>query len=113
MLGHAQVGQHAGRDARMEGLDPAIEHLWEAGHVRDVCDVDARVAQRPRRPTGRDHLEADTREARRKRRQRGLVRHGHEGASRPGRVVCLGPIDDCPPLVQRHRAGQCQGHDAR
>ena len=54
----AAIGQEAGVDARMERLDPPVEHLRRPGHGGHVGHRQARVAQGPRRATGRHELEA-------------------------------------------------------
>ena len=51
-------------DARVEGLDPSIEHLREPGHGRDVGHRQPGVAQGAGRPAGRHELEPEPRPAR-------------------------------------------------
>ena len=64
MVVEPAIRQQAAVDPRMERLDPAVEHLREAGHGGDVGDRQAGVAQRPGRAAGRDELEAAARPAR-------------------------------------------------
>ena len=86
VLGQASVGQDPGVDPRVEGLDPAVEHLREPGHGRDVGDRQSGVAQRARRAARRDELEAARDEAARKVDEAGLVGDRQEGASRRRRA---------------------------
>ena len=37
VLGFAKIGQQAGMHARVQGLDPAVEHLGEAGQLLHGC----------------------------------------------------------------------------
>ena len=45
VLGVVALGEDAGLDARVHGLDPAAEHLGELGDVGDLGDRDALVGQ--------------------------------------------------------------------
>ena len=78
-------------DARVQRLDPAVEHLREPGHGRDVGDRQAPLAQGPGRAAGRHELEPEPDEARREREQAALVRHGQQRAAR-SRHGCVGEL---------------------
>ena len=41
--GYVASGQDAGVDSGMQGLDPAVQHLREAGDVGDLLNGDAGV----------------------------------------------------------------------
>ena len=69
-------------DPRVQGLDPAVEHLRAAGHGRDIGHGQARLAQRPRRPAGRDQLEAAGDEPAAEIHESGLVRNRQQRAAR-------------------------------
>ena len=71
-------------DPRVERLDPAVEHLREAGDGGDVGHRQAGVAQRARRATGRDELEPASDEAAAELDQAGLVRDRQQRATRVG-----------------------------
>ena len=58
VIGVAALGEDAGLDAGVHGLDPAAEHLGELGDVGDFGDGDALVAQHAGRAAGRDDLDA-------------------------------------------------------
>ena len=74
------VGQDAGVQTRVQGLDPAVEHLGESC---DVLHREVRYAGRGKRlgrPAARDQLEAELDEARRKCLDSRLVVDGQERA---------------------------------
>ena len=54
----ATVGEDAGVHARVQGLDPAVEALGEAGEVLDLGDGQAEVGDQLGRATGGDELDA-------------------------------------------------------
>ncbi len=88
MVRAAAVGEQPGMDARVERLDPAIEHLGEARDVGDIGHRQTRVAQRPRRPARADQLEPAFDQARPELGQPGLVRHREQCPPRdPGAIV--------------------------
>ena len=58
MLGLVPVGQQAAVHARMQGLHAPVHDLREPGQVRHVADVQAPLAQKPRRAAGGDELHA-------------------------------------------------------
>ena len=84
MVGQPLIGQHARGDARMERLDPAVEHLGEAGHVGNVGHLETCLAHGAGRAAGRDELEAEAGQARREGRQAALVGHRDERSARRG-----------------------------
>ena len=91
--GEAPVGEQTAVDARVQRLDPAVEHLREPGHGRDVGDRQAPLAQGPRRAAGRHELEPEPDEARRERRG---------GRSCPTRTAARGAE---PARLRRPRSG--------
>ena len=44
--------QDAGMNLRMQGLDPAIEHLGKAGEMIDLLDLDAGLSEGASSPPG-------------------------------------------------------------
>ena len=103
-------------DARVERLDPPVEHLREARDGRDVGHRQARVAQRPRRAAGRDELEAEARRGRVRARpgpscprRTGAPGAARGSARRPGRV----DVDPARRPVDRERAREEQRDDPR
>ena len=50
IVGTMPAGQDAAVDLRVQGLDPAVHHLGEAGDVGDVGDRQAGVGERLRVP---------------------------------------------------------------
>src|SRR5699024_11216989 len=58
VVGEALVGEDAAVDARVEGLDPAVEHLGGSGDGRDVGDRDAGVPDGAAGGAGGDDLHA-------------------------------------------------------
>jgi len=78
MLGAPAVREDPGVDRRMKRLDPAIEHLLEPGHARDIGHRQPRLAKRPRGAARRDELEPESHEARRERDEPRLVAHGEQ-----------------------------------
>ena len=109
MVGQAAVGQDAAVDPRVERLDPAVEHLGEAGHRGHVGHRQAGVAQRPRRAAGRDELEPAGDEAAAQVDQPGLVRDGQQRAARDGDArVRAGEVHGHVPAVDDQRIGQEQ-----
>ena len=56
VLGQVATGQDAGVDRRVQGLDPAVQHLRRTGHLADLADRDPGVGDGPGRPPGRDQL---------------------------------------------------------
>ena len=131
--GLARIGQDPAVDPRVERLDPAVEHLGEAGHGGDVGHRQTGLAQRPCRAAGRHQLEAasptspaanaaspvlsDTDRSARRGRGTGRVRDGriepHGSAvrldrQRPGQQQRHGPrqqpvLDGPDPRVERRR----------
>ena len=57
VLGLGAVGEDAGVQSWVQGLDAAIEHLGESRDIGDLEVRDARVAQRRCRATGGDQLD--------------------------------------------------------
>ena len=60
VLGLRAIGQDAPVDGRVEGLDPASEHLGGTGEVGHLHVVDAGLGQGRRRPAARDQLPAQS-----------------------------------------------------
>jgi hypothetical protein len=92
------VGQNPCVDARVKRLDPAVEHLGEAGHRRDVRHGKVPVAQGSGRSAGRDELETEADEASAEFGEAGLVGDGQQ-RSPGGRDIRIGPArvqDDSP-----------------
>ena len=109
--------EQAGVHHRVQGLDPAVEHLGKAGQRRDVAHRQPGRAQRRRGAAGRDELDAARRQRCRELDEAGLVgdrdqragdRHeivGHgapprrvPGAQGAGRASLMRPKDQvtCP-----------------
>ena len=59
MLGVGADVQDAAVDARVQGLDPAIEHLGEASQLADFAHIQPALEQRLARPAGRDKVDAE------------------------------------------------------
>ena len=57
IVGPMPAGQDAGVDGRVEGLDTAVHHLREPGHVRDVDDRQPRGGQGGGGPARGDELD--------------------------------------------------------
>ncbi len=57
VVGPVPAGQDAGVDRRVEGLDPAVHHLGEPGHVRDVDDRQPGGGEGLGGPAGGDQLD--------------------------------------------------------
>ncbi len=53
------AGEDAPVHAGMEGLDPPVEHLGEAGDLGNAGDGEARLAEGPRRAAGRHELDTE------------------------------------------------------
>ncbi len=81
IVGAGAAREDAPVNGRMEGLDPPVEHLGEAGDVRDAPDRQARVGEGTGGPSGRDELGAKPLEALAKGRQTALVRDAEDGAA--------------------------------
>jgi hypothetical protein len=39
------VSKESSVDERVEGLDPSVEHLWKAGDLADVADLETGIAE--------------------------------------------------------------------
>jgi hypothetical protein len=65
----AQVGEQARVDARVQRLHAPAERLREAGDLGDVLDGESGLAQKRRRSTRRDELDAGAGERLRERQQ--------------------------------------------
>ena len=95
MVRAAAVRQDPRVDPRVERLDPAVEHLGDAGDGRDVGDREAGRSQRGRRATGCHELEAELDELARERFEAGPVGRGKQGAPRRRqRAVRQRRVDD-------------------
>ena len=112
----AAIGEEAGVDARMERLDPPVEHLRRPGHGGHVGHRQSRVAQGARRATGGHELEAAGDEPAAERHQPRLVRDRQQRAPR-GRDRGVGPAevqrDPTAVRLDREGAGEEPGDDLR
>ena len=116
VIGEAPIGQQPTVDARVQGLDPAVEHLRAAGHGRHVGHRQSGVAQRLRGPARRDELEAAGDEPAAQVGEARLVRHGQQRAARHrnARVGALEiDIHVAPVVGDADRAGQQQRNRPR
>jgi hypothetical protein len=82
MLGRIAARQDAAMDQRMQGLDPAVHHLREAGMGRHLDDLDARLGDRRGRAAGRQDLDTVPGEPLGELDQAGLVGNRDQGALR-------------------------------
>ncbi len=116
VVGRAAVGQDPAVDARVQRLDPAVEHLRAGRHRRDVCDRQAGIAQRTGRAPGRDELEPGAHESGCEWSEAGLVRDRQERAARDRNVV-VGQLEvdpDTPTAgLDRERASQQESDGPR
>ncbi len=114
MVRPTPIREDPGMDPRVEGLHPAIEHLRGAGDRRDVRHRQPRPAQRGRRATGRDELEAETGQTAGEIDQTGLVRDRQERPARDGQPVRGAPrVELQPAVADRDRPGQEGGGRGR
>ena len=81
VLGVAADMQDAAVDLGVQGLDPAVEHLGEAGEVGDVAHGQAGVAQGLRSAAGGDEVDAVGGKRAGEVDEAGLVRNGEQGAA--------------------------------
>ena len=81
MFGVVADGEDAAVDARMQRLDPAVEHLGKAGHLGDVAHGQAGVGQRLARAAGGDQFDAEGGQAAGEVDQAGLVADAEQGAA--------------------------------
>ena len=97
MLGAPTVGEQTAVDARVEGLDPTVEHLRHARDGRDIGDRESRLAERLGRPAGRNELEAPLMQTAGELGDTGLVRDRQERSARRQRSRCgAGRVDPNP-----------------
>ena len=82
----AANAEEAAMDAGMQRLHPPVHDLRKAGEVGNVTDREPGFRQGLRRPAGRDQLDAERRETRRKLHQPGLVGDGQQRAADPDAV---------------------------
>src|SRR5699024_7162943 len=87
VVGEALVGEDAAVDARVEGLDPAVEHLGGSGDGRDVGDRDAGVPDGAAGGAGGDDLHAVRGEGAGQLDDAGLVVDGDQGSGQ-GATLC-------------------------
>ena len=80
VVGLAAVGEDAGVDAGVKGLDPALEALGEAGHLLHAGDRQSRLRDGGSGGAGGDDLDAGLDERAGEVHQAGLVVDGDEGA---------------------------------
>ena len=81
VVGQAGVGEDAGVDARVQGLDPSVEALGEAGQVLDLGHGQPQAGDGGGGPTGRDELDAGLGQATDEVLEAGLVVDGDEGTA--------------------------------
>ena len=77
----------------VQRLDPAVQHLGEAGDFGNVFDRNAGIAQQLGRAAGGDEFDAHMGELAGEIRQAGLVGHAENGALNFLRHECLGHED--------------------
>ena len=77
----ATPAEQAAMYLRMEGLDASVHDLGKTGHVADVGDRQARVAQRARRAAGGQQADAQGIQATREIEQAGLVGNADQCAA--------------------------------
>ena len=110
------IGEEAPVDARVQGLDAAVEHLGAARHGGDIGHGQPGFAQRPCSAAGRDQLEATGDEPTPELGETRLVRHGQQRAARQ-RHAGIGAleIDRHVPAIggDAQGAGQQQAHGPR
>ena len=107
VCGPPAIGEDPAVDRGMERLDPAVEHLGEAGHGGHVGDRKAGLAKGPCRATGRDQLEALGDQPAREVDQVGLVGYRQQCPSRHGDPVGgERVIDPSAAGLERDRASQ-------
>ena len=113
----------------MQRLHPAVQHLRKAGQVADIAHRQPRLAQRPRRPAGRNQLHAVPRQRPRKLHQPGLVRNRKQrppnplhsahilNHSRRNRLSCHalnssrpGPLSSQPAINPAYTSHEGQAH---
>src|SRR5699024_3110770 len=87
VVGEALVGEDAAVDARVEGRDPAVEHLGGSGDGRDVGDRDAGVPDGAAGGAGGDDLHAVRGEGAGQLDDAGLVVDGDQGSGQ-GATLC-------------------------
>lgn len=96
VFGFAQIRQQSGVHARVQCLDPAVEHFGETGQLLDPGHRNAFLGNDLRGGTGRDDLDARLGQPLGELDQTGLVVHADQGATdRPFGVF--------PPVVGAHR----------
>ena len=81
VVGLAAVGEDAGVDGRVEGLDPPLEALGEAGDLLHRGDGQARSGDGGGGGTGGDDLDTGVGQGAGERNEAGLVVDGDEGAA--------------------------------
>ena len=78
MAGQVVTGQDPGVDARVEGLDPAVQDLGKPRVIGHRRHLDARVPQGPGRASGGQAADSQIAESPGQVRQAVLVRHTDE-----------------------------------
>ena len=96
VLGLGAVGEDAAVDDRVEGLDPAPEHLGGAGQVGHLDVVDARRGQGGRRAAARDQFPTQLRKPGGQFDQSGLVVDGQQSPHGATSSVVSPPVDPRP-----------------
>ena len=104
MRGHVPSSEDPAVDLRVERLHPAVEHLGEPGDVAHLTDGDARLAQEPGRPPGREDLDAEPRERPGEVDDAGLVVDRDERAPDPHRTSTFRPASVSRPSAKRRTA---------
>ncbi len=75
VVGPRAAGQDAGMDGWMKGLDPAVHHFGESGHIRDAQDAQTSCRERRGRPSSRDEFDPEGAQAPAKVSQPGFIRN--------------------------------------
>src|SRR5699024_5676706 len=97
----ALVGEDPAVDARVEGLDAAVEHLGEAGDRLDLGDGDPGLADGAPRGAGGDDLDPGLGEGAGEVDDAGLVEDGEEGSADRAAVCGAHVACSCSDLLLR------------
>ena len=108
VLGHITPRQQTTMDARVQGLDAAVQHLREAGHLRHFGDGQTRVGQQPRRATCRQERDVQSMQGLCKFDDAGFVRNREQGGGHGLEIN-----DSFDKVVIDQLAPQCVAVDAQ
>ena len=117
MVGLAGVGEQPGVNHRVEGLDPALEALGEAGELLDLRHGQAQALDEGGGAARRDELHPFVREVTDKVLETGLVEDGDEGPADRADVLRGTGLGDGDghggaPTGRRISVGRTQAGDA-